>query len=126
VCEAELRGDIDTVINGVNVLVRILKLALNRKRATVASLGPGRMIAAGVAAPGLHVGNVKVCVDKLFVQRSDPVSMTEAAGPCRKGEITYSGSTKSVIMPTSSRDPFFTQAVISNWLMAITLTPLAL
>ena len=38
----------------------------------------------------------------------------EAVTLCENVAITYSGSTKSVMMPTSSFVPSFTQAVISN------------
>ena len=73
------------------------------------------LVTASVSTLRLNVGDVEVCVDQLLVEHSetrDSVDVSYASGT--RNHDTGLSSTKSVIMPTSSRVPLLTQAVISN------------
>ena len=56
------------LVGGVDVMVRVSKCALNGKDGRVTSFLPRSVIAAGVTALGLHIGNREILLDQSFVE----------------------------------------------------------
>ena len=92
--------------SSVDMGVRVRERALDGEDSGVSNLLPRSVITASVTTPGLNVVNGEVLFNR-------------SLGELRQLAI-------GVVCATSSRVPFLTQAVISNWLIATILTPRAL
>lgn len=73
------------------------------------------LVTAGIFAKCLDIRDVQVGLDKLLDKRHDSEGRPWVRAKLTRRDHAYTGSTKSVMTPTSSSVPGRTYAVMSNW-----------
>lgn len=75
----------------------------------------GLLVRACIAAFGLYIRDVEICLYEFFIELCEPGGCCVSSDTGASGEYgtTHPASVKSVITPTSSLVPLFTQAVMS-------------
>ena len=72
------------------------------------------LITAGISTLGLNVRDIEVQLHQLLVEFRQSSAISVKICSEDEGGESYEASVKSVMIPTSSRVPDFTHAVISN------------